>query len=277
MARCLPRAVAVAATVLSLGTGCGGADRTVAGTRLLIRVHDRHLARIYRLSCLPDRGTVPNPVRACRALRRERDLLVGGIGFDHSCPAGPWAEVVGQRDGRPVAITFTACRSVPGQATPDAWFELVGYRFRGSNQYGAPSSNDPLRSAADLRREAQVRTHFQQEALAVGRRAQRLARLRRAELRSGRLSIAAATRPDPLTRRILRLDALAAATAGGYPHPTEATLYVGRRGSGRFFIAVFVGPAQLSLGYEAKSLRPTSWGIGPRQVRHLAHGTLLLG
>jgi hypothetical protein len=83
-------------------------------------------------------------------------------------------------------------------------------------------------------------------------------------------------RPDPLTRRILQLEALAAATRGGYPHPSEARLHVGGKKSRRSFnVTVVVGAGQVSMGYEARSLRLAGWGIGPRQpTRH--RGTSLL-
>jgi hypothetical protein len=84
-------------------------------------------------------------------------------------------------------------------------------------------------------------------------------------------------RPDPLTRRILQLNALAEATRGGYPHPSEARLYVGgKKGSRSFFVTVVVGAGQVSMAYEARSLRPTMWGIGPRRPAR-PHGTPLLG
>jgi hypothetical protein len=254
--------VAAAGALVLLAPACG---TTAPATDLQIRVHDYRGARTYRLSCDPAGGTVPDPLAACRALAARRGLLAGGIGFDHTCPSAPWTEVVGSSRGRAVSAVFSACRDVPGQASPGAWLELVDYQSTGGNPFGRASSNAPLQTAADRSRAARRRRALQRRVVALVREEQRLRRLREAELRTGRLSLEAATRPDPLTRRILRLDALASATRGGYPHP-QARLYVGgTKGRPRFFVAVAVGADELSMAYDATGLTPTAWSIGPRR------------
>jgi hypothetical protein len=266
---------AVAGTLLLLPVACGTSK---PATDLQIRVHDSENARTYRLSCEPDDGTVPDPAAACEALAARRGLLVGGIGFGHPCPAGPaWTEVVGSSRGKDISITFSACNYVPGQAPEGDWLNLVAYRSTGPNRYGHASTNAPLQSVADRRHADRTRASLQRRSIALGRQARRLYRIREAELRTGTLSLEAAMRPDPLTRRILQLNALAEATRGGYPHPSEARLYVGDKKESRsFLVTVVVGAGQVSMAYEARSLRPTMWGIGPRRPTN-PHSTPLLG
>ena len=265
--------LAVAGTLLLLPVACGGTAKPA--TDLQIRVHDFPKARSYRLSCEPADGTVPDPVAACKALDAQRGLLVDGIGFDHSCPGGPWTEVVGSSRGKDISITFSSCKTVPGQAAVSDWLELVGYRPTGPNRYGHASSNALLQSVGDRRRADQTRARFQRRVTALAAEAKRLTQIREAQLRTGRLSLQGAMHPDPLTRRILRLDALAAATGGGYPHPREAWLYVGGKKSSSFLVTVVVGADELSMAYEARSLRATMWGIGPRRPTAI-RGTRLL-
>jgi hypothetical protein len=265
----------VAGTLLLLPVACGTSK---PATDLQIRVHDpEDNARTYRLSCKPDDGTVPDPAAACKALAARRGLLVGGIGFDHPCPAVPWTEVVGSSRGKDISITFSACNAVPGQADVGDWLKLVAYRSTGPNRYGDASTNAPLQSVADRRHADRTRASLQRRSMALGKQARRLYRIRETELRTGKLSLEAAMRPDPLTRRILQLNALAEATRGGYPHPSEARLYVGgKKGSRSFIVTVFVGAGRVSMAYEPRSLRLRMWGIGPRRPTN-PHSTPLLG
>lgn len=277
-----PLAVGLLA-LAAAAAGCGGKSPS---TDLRIRVHalGGH-AWTYELRCNPAGGTVPKPADACRSLAAHRNLLASGeLGFEHSCPAGtPWLEVVGKRRGRRVSVFFPECAWVPAQGEGKTqWLGLVHYEFGRKQRYGRLSSDAPLQNAADRARGDTLRRILirREDALRVRKRA--LAR-RRSWVVSHRGLIAA----EPLTLQLLRQDAVLAATAGGYLHPTTARLFVTSQGKAEsvfaggdvssggptvYALRIPVGRGELGIVYGAKTLEVTDWSISPRPVRTTALG-----
>jgi hypothetical protein len=75
-----------------------------------LRVVDLTKMLGYRLRCDPAGGTLPNPARACAAIKADPALLYSVPGLDHSCPAGgPSVSLRGIWRGRPVRSSFSIC------------------------------------------------------------------------------------------------------------------------------------------------------------------------
>lgn len=199
-----------------VATGCG---TTHPATQMHIAVVDeQRLARSYSLSCEPDSGTAPHPQAICTALKTNPNLLVGGPGLDHSCPAGARAfRVTGSFRGYPVDASFSACSWVPGQGDGlNGWSELMHDAVKGS------SANPPV-STILTRVELVRRRALMTRALGLHRGEVLLARERR-------LAITTAARllpwkkPDRLALAFLRDLALGVGLPDG-PRPAEARIY----------------------------------------------------
>jgi hypothetical protein len=75
-----------------------------------LRVVDLTKMLGYQLRCDPAGGTLPDPARACAAIRADPALLYSVPGPDHSCPpGGPSVLVRGTWGGRTVRSSFSIC------------------------------------------------------------------------------------------------------------------------------------------------------------------------
>ena len=103
-------ALAAATVLLTLAAGCSGHS---AKTRLTIKEG----SSAYELRCDPPRGTVSRPAAVCRALARDRGLLIDGpVGYSN-CPElveGKTVGIRGEYRGDRVKAVFSnaACGGV---------------------------------------------------------------------------------------------------------------------------------------------------------------------
>ena len=91
--------------------GCGGhAQARVGRTTLTILAVDPDVGRaVFRLSCAPAGGDVPEPERACAALARSPQLVTRPVPFVCHGPAWWDLTITGRLDGRPLRRHVSTC------------------------------------------------------------------------------------------------------------------------------------------------------------------------
>ncbi|MGB2874631.1 MAG: hypothetical protein WBB76_04065 [Gaiellaceae bacterium] len=211
-----------ALALVALAVAAARCGSHVASTQLRIEVSGSSGTRSYRLECGPPAGTVPNPATICRELGRQPNLLVGGHGFDHSCPSADYQafRVSGTYRGYPIDATFPppTCGWVPGQAgAPAEWSYLMDHAGPGVAEHELGSAA----LSADAR--AHRRTLLRR-AKELWKEARRLSRQRLTALAAGRFQLVPGQPPDQFARRFFR-DELEAGSLPDGPFPAEVRLY----------------------------------------------------
>ena len=275
-----PLLTGVALLALAAATAsCGGHS---SSTRLKIEVSDRHGVHAYRLRCELAGGSAPEPTAICRALRREPELLVGGLAIDHSCPSGNYKafRVSGTYRGFPVEAVFPpeSCGWVPGQdGAGGEWSSLMDDAGPGvsEKQFGQPH----LTRSERMQRSAQAA-----RAERLGRHARKLVR----DWNAGR-------RGERIAFRVFR-EQLEAQELGGTPRVARAVVYrtTQRAAEGAFGFAEPIADRPLYLVvlryayrdymgrvhvaddgaawalFDRRTLRSTGGGLGPLDAQTLS-------
>jgi hypothetical protein len=209
-------AAASLAAIACTAASCGGHGFS---TRLRLVTWDGQTGRAYSLRCDPASGTAPHPRRICAALRRYPNLLVGGPGIDHSCPASDAFRVTGVYRSYPIDATFSPCLWVPGQGgVGPTWSELL------ANAGDGESASDPFPAHPLSRSERTRRLERVRRVPQLHRAELRLQRQRAAQRASGKLHLVSAGRPDALALAYLR-DLTAGAGLPDGPCPAIARVY----------------------------------------------------
>jgi hypothetical protein len=118
---------ALVVAILPLGIGCFGGSSTPATTHLRIAFGPDDGSAglvVFRVSCNPARGTVPEPPDVCAALKYQ-PALTSPSSANRTCGgiAGAWAvSVTGAKDGRRVHVRFGVCDEQVTQ-----WMQITRY------------------------------------------------------------------------------------------------------------------------------------------------------
>jgi hypothetical protein len=122
-----------------------------------LRVVDLTRMLYYRLRCGPAGGTLPDPARACAAIRSDPALLYSVPGRDHSCPHGAASvSLRGTWGKRAVRSSFSMC--IGGQEEEAArWSALLPSdsalsRVRVDGGIGLVQLGEPVRQVVELLR-----------------------------------------------------------------------------------------------------------------------------
>lgn len=213
--RSAPLALLATATS-AVAVACGGHG---ASTDMRLTTWDGQHGLLYSLRCDPPGGTAPEPARICAALQQHPNLLVGGRGLDHPCPASSALRVSGRYQHYPINASFSACSWVPGQAgRGPSWSELMQGAVHGE-VVGYPFSEPRLSKSERARRRARLRLLPR-----LHRDEVRLQRVRAAQLASGAVHIPVGAKPDRLARAFLR-DLAAGVGMPDGPYPEGARVY----------------------------------------------------
>jgi len=272
--RALTASVSVGLSVIVAGCGSGGPK-----TSLRIQVGGENGVRAYRLHCDPARGTAPHPDQICHALQQHSNLLLGGKGFDHSCPSSAGTMITGLYRGHSVNALFGNCAWIPGQGNAqDEWVRLLQDASKAAPttvSFRSVPEHKPrgwlVRRRKLLRRETRLRAETAQ-----------LLRQRTAALAAGKLRPVPG-KPDALTLHIFQ-DFVRETGLPDGPFPTEARVYSNRRRYVlvlRFDYVDYTGtkhraPGGMTFGLSPTSLRTSTWSVGTLpSLAGLAPGTTL--